>query len=674
MRKLICLLIVLTINWTNAQDYRFGKVSIAELHETAYSKDAEANAAILYLNQKTYYNFVQNEGFVQVTEIYKRIKIYNRDGFEWATEEIQLRDDDSKRETVNGLKAVTYTLENGKIQEAKLKNDAIFVEKTNKYWKTSKFTMPNIKEGCVIEMSYIINSPYISIRNINLQEGIPIKELDMYVRIPEYLKFNRYLNPRATYIPKINEFNVDRTEQIQINTRDKSPLGGRVVAGKSNFSSEKWEFKEKKTEIKLSNVPALKNENFVSNLNTYRTKLIWEYAFSKDLRGIITNYSTTWDEVTKTIFNDSDFGAELKQTNYFEEEVSALIKGVTNESEKINLIYNFVKSKVKWNDYNGYTTDNGVKKAYKEGSGNVADINLMLTSMLRFAKVNANPMLISTRSNDIPLFPATGAFNYVVSAVELLNDVIILDATDKFAIPNILPVRAINWQGRIIRESGSSTWFDLTPKAVVKEIYALNIKINDDFSIDGNVKCQMTSFAAKDFRSKYHNFNEEEKLLDLEKDKGEIEVSNYEIKDMEVVENPIVYGYDYHLKSGIEQIGDKVFISPMLFFAPKENLFKENTRVYPIDFIYAFNERHMINVAIPEGYEVESFPVSSVVQFQENAGEFKYIAKANGNMLQFMITVNLEQAFILPDEYESFKQFYQFITEKQTEKVVLKKI
>lgn len=674
MKKITYLLVFIVFNWSHAQDYRFGKVSKDELQETAYSEDPEVHAALLYLNQKTYYNFNQREGFMQVTEIHKRIKIYNKDGYGWATEEVQLRDDGSRGESVINLKAVTYTLENDKIEETKLGKSGIFEEKNNKYWKTSKFTMPNIKDGCVVEFSYTVTSPYISIRDIHLQETIPIKELEMQVRIPEYYNFNRYINPRATYIPEFKVSQVSRTEQIQSKNRETVSSNGFGHTVRTNHSSSKWDFKENRTDIKASNIPALKNENYVSNLNTYRTKLIWEYAFSKDLDGKVTNYASTWDEVTKTIFDDSNFGGQLKLTNYFEADILALIKDAANDSEKINLIYNFVKSKVKWNDYKGYTTDNGVRKAYNEGVGNVADVNLMLTAMLRHAKINANPMLISTRSNDIPLFPATGGFNYVVAAVEVLNDVIILDATDKFATPNVLPLRAINWQGRIIRESGSSTWYDLKPKEIVKDNIFLNVKINDDLSIEGKVRGHMTSFAAKNFRSKYQNYNAEEKLMALEKDKGEIDISNYEITDMELVDNPIVYVYDYNLKNGIEQIGDKVFLTPMLFFAPNENPFKQDKREYPIDFVYAFNDRYTINMMIPEDYIVESLPESSVVQFHGNAGEFKYIVNANGNMLQFLVSFDLNQSFILPNEYNDFKQFYQVMIEKQTEKIVLKKI
>jgi hypothetical protein len=63
----------------------------------------------------------------------------------------------------------------------------------------------------------------------------------------------------------------------------------------------------------------------------------------------------------------------------------------------------YVKANVIWNNY-GYSCD-GVKTAYKKIKlGNVAS-NLMLTAMLRYAGLTANPVLVSTRSNGIALFP-----------------------------------------------------------------------------------------------------------------------------------------------------------------------------------------------------------------------------------------------------------------------------
>ena len=92
-------------------------------------------------------------------------------------------------------------------------------------------------------------------------------------------------------------------------------------------------------------------------------------------------------------------------------------------------------------------------------TGNTADINLLLVSMLNYAKLNASPILLSTRSNGIPIFPSRNGFNYVITGVELSNgSVVLLDATNKNAVPNIIPENTLNWFGRIVRKMEPLKW------------------------------------------------------------------------------------------------------------------------------------------------------------------------------------------------------------------------
>ena len=91
-------------------------------------------------------------------------------------------------------------------------------------------------------------------------------------------------------------------------------------------------------------------------------------------------------------------------------------------------IFQYVKSKMNWDGYTGVGCSQGVRKAYKEGTGNVAEINLMLIAMFKYAGLNANPILVSTRSHGIPLFPTRNGFNYVVAGLEIQNDLILFDA------------------------------------------------------------------------------------------------------------------------------------------------------------------------------------------------------------------------------------------------------
>ena len=49
----------------------------------------------------------------------------------------------------------------------------IFTLKESENWTVKKFTLPNIKEGTVIEYKYSIISPYLSIDDWDFQSNIP---------------------------------------------------------------------------------------------------------------------------------------------------------------------------------------------------------------------------------------------------------------------------------------------------------------------------------------------------------------------------------------------------------------------------------------------------------------------------------------------------------------------
>lgn len=671
MNKILTVLVLFfAIQFAQAQDYKFGKVSKAELQETANPQEPEANATVFYRKQHIHFDYVQNNGFVQKNEIHERIKIYNKDGFDQATKIVRLYNEtSSKEENLTSIKAITFNIEDSKINQSKLKKDGIFEEETNKYWKTKKFTMPNVKEGSVIDYKYTIVSPFINIDEVDFQQDIPIKKLDFKITTPEYFNYKSLINPKATYYPKL-----DRSKKTgKISLISKATSVGEFGGTGTKFEKSNIDFIQNIITSTVNNVPALKDESFVDNLDNYRSKLIMELEYIKYPNEPMEKLSTSWEKVSKTIYDNPDFGSQLRKTGYYENDINAIINGVNDPFEKALLIYNFVKSKVKWNDFNSYYTNEGVRKAYKEGAGNVADINLMLVSMLNYAGLNANPVLVSTRDNGIPLFPTRRGFNYVVCAVEMGTNNILLDASDKFSPPNILPLKALNWQGRLIRKDGTSTWVDLMPQKPSKEILSLNVKINSDLSISGKVRNQYTDYQALKYRYKFEDKTEEEMIESLEEDKGEIIISNFNARNFDLVSKPIIQSYEYKYDSAIETIGDKLYFSPLLFLASEENPFKAETREYPIDLIYPIADKYIVNVMLPDGYIVDSLPQNVKIQFNEADGKFTYMVRQNGNMLQLTMSINLNKTLILPAEYEEFKKFYQMMLDKQTEKVVLAK-
>jgi hypothetical protein len=385
-------------------------------------------------------------------------------------------------------------------------------------------------------------------------------------------------------------------------------------------------------------------------------------------------YSTDWPSVTKKIYENDDFGAELNKTGYFDDDINRLLTGLKTPYEKIDAIYNYVKTNLKWNDYYGYSCNDGVKKAYKDKTGNIAEINLMLTAMLRYSGLTANPVLVSTRSNGIALFPNRTAFNYVIAAVETPKGMMLLDASDKFSTPNVLPFRALNWMGRLIRKDGTSDVVDLMPKVNSSTTVMMNYTIDKKGAISGKLRKQQTDYNAMTFRKKVDNVTEDSYLEKLENENRKIEVTSYSRQNEKDLKLPVMETYSFTGSNLCEIIGDKIYISPMLFLAGEKNPFQQEVREYPVDYGFPFTEKNTVNIQIPDGYTIEKVPDPAVITMQDDLGSFTFITNVLGNQIQISIINQINTAIIPSEYYSMLKNYYQGMLDKQNEKIILTKV
>ncbi|RZK12802.1 MAG: DUF3857 domain-containing protein, partial [Flavobacterium sp.] len=177
----------------NAQELELGKVSIKELEEKMHPKDSSAVASVLYSKGHTFFNYSESSGFMVVTEVEMRIKIYKKEGYDWANKSIRYYVGNTPNERASFSKAVSYNLVEGKIEKTKLKSDGEFTEQANKYWAVKKIAMPNVKEGTVIEYKYTIESPYItSFPDWEFQESIPVNYSEYKTSVPEFYTYSSH--------------------------------------------------------------------------------------------------------------------------------------------------------------------------------------------------------------------------------------------------------------------------------------------------------------------------------------------------------------------------------------------------------------------------------------------------------------------------------------------------
>ena len=668
-RALLLLLITFSLT-ANSQKKELGKVTIEELKQKKHHTDTSAVAAILFKTGDVSFNYSQQDGFYIRTNIKAKIKVYKKDGYDWGNFEVLLYNETNAKQSLEIKSAFTYNLVGDKIEKSKLKSDGEFEEKVNKFWTRKKITMPNVKEGSIIEIEYNIKDEGTGlIDEWAFQEQIPVDYSEYSTRIPEYYVYNTHF--RGWLVPKVTE--VLQRESIELRSKEKDVMDRRPRET-ANFNVQQISFNVKNTNYKLENIPAIKNESFTNNIKNYTSSLVLELSMTKFPNQMTQNYSSDWETVTKKIYEYDDFGPELNKTGYFEKDIDELLKGVVSPAEKTGLIFSYVKNRMNWNEMYGYSCQGGVRKAYQDKTGNVAEINLMLTSMLRYAGLSANPILISTRSNGVALYPSRSAFNYVISGVEVENQIIMLDATNKFSMPGILPIRDLNWYGRIIRNNGSSANVNLIPQKKSIDAITLMGSISKDGEITGKVRKKLFDYNAFIFRSNYNNISKESYIEKLEKENLGLEIEEYEVQNNVNLNEPIVENYTFKSTNSVEIIGDKLYVSPLLYFTMKENPFKQENREYPVDFVFPNQDNYKISLTIPEGYTVETLPESKVIAMPDNMAKFSYEISKNNNQIQLSYIFDTNNVIIENGYYETLKDFFKELVNKNNEHIVLKKI
>lgn len=661
IKLVVVLLLVIFFSKVNAQEFKIGKVSVAELEEKKHPIDTSAVAAILFNKARTFFTYDATSGFSINTENIFRIKIYKKEGLNWATYKVPFRVgyEHSNNDMLEFSDCVTYNLENGKIVKTKLSSEGNFKTSINKYWKEAAITMPNVKVGSIVEFKYVLKSENIvEFPSFNFQKDIFVNYSEYTTQIPGFFVY-KAIAKRSSEL--IFESKVERGS-LNFTLKDGS------------MRSENVDFQQAKNKYSAYNIPALKEESFVDNIENYRLSIDHELEKTQFYQEPVKNYSTTWEGVTKTIYEDKDFGKELLERNYIKQDLAMILKNVESPNERLDVVFKFVQNKMNWNNKRGYYVDKGVKQAYIDGTGNTAEINFILIAMLNYAGINASPVLLSTLDNGIPVFPNRTIFNYVIAAVEMDGKQLLLDASNKNTTQNIIPLYTINWQGRLVKQDGTSQEIKLVPNVQSRKAINMMVAIDKKGRVSGKYTMQRTDYEAFAFRDKYSGINQQNYLEKVENELKGLQISEYSIENSKDLLKPVIENFTFTTDNECEIIGDKMYINPQLFFTQTKNPFVQDKREFPIYFGYPKQERLNVNIDIPEGYVVESMPKPIKLLTGENVGSFVLNCTNLGNKIQIAIVKDINKQLVSSDFYPVLKKFYQQMIDKQNEKIVLKKI
>lgn len=626
-----------------AQAAKYGKVSDAEVKMTQFLQDTSAEAVVLSDYGYTRFTFT-NETQV-IVERHIRIKILKKSGYDWANFEVPFYVRGGDKERVTSIKGVTYNLENGTVQKYKLESKGVFEEQHNENWFSKKFTMPNVKEGSVIDVSYTITSDFVyNLREWEFQTTIPTVWSEYRAEIPSYFDYKFLMQG---YHPLHN-----RTENRQVTATPEMENNAYV-----------WIMKD---------IPALKEERYLTTLKDYQAKIEFELQLVKFPGRAPQQMTGNWDDVTSDLMMNERFGAQLNRSGFFKTEIAAVVAQYKTQEQQAQAIYNLVKERMSWNNRPAFMATSTIRKAYETRTGNVADINLMLTAMLQEAGMEASPVLVSTRDNGRPPkgSPLVNKFNYVIAHVTIDGKEYLLDATEPLLPFGILPPRALNGEGRLIKKK-EHRWVALKP-TVYSKFITTDVTLKDNGEMEGLATESAGGYYALTLRKTLKEEGEEKFAEKLAREVGNYKLGKPVFENKEKISEP--FNIKYSISSGGNgQSNHIIYLNPLMGHGDKDNPFKLDKRLYPVDFGAPIDETIITKYTIPAGYVIDEAPKGITLSLPDNGGKFIYIVQQEGNMLQVMSRVNINKPVFFAQEYGYLKEFYNQIVAKHAEHIVLKK-
>jgi hypothetical protein len=218
-----------------------------------------------------------------------------------------------------------------------------------------------------------------------------------------------------------------------------------------------------------------------------------------------------------------------------------------------------------------------------------------------------------------------------------------------------------------------SKWISLTPQIPATENHKIFAKIEEDFTLKGFYDLTITGLNALNYRNQNNAISQEEQI-EKNENKHSILIKGFQVNNKDNFEQPIVQRMQFEAKDRIENIEDKIYISPLLFLKSTQNRFILNERYYPIDFISPWKDSYTVTIEIPEGYRIESIPQSVGIGISYKIGYFKYVVSEKGNILTVNFIEEFNHPFLDSKYYAEIKDMNAKMIAKHAEKVVLVKI
>lgn len=612
--------------------------------------DSTAHAVVILEKGRSDIQVNEREHELEVVHHYAvRIKILDQEGFDKANYVIPLYKIGNSFDKIRRVRARTHYIDNG-IQTVEMENDAVFLDKVSDFVQLSKFTLPDIRENCIIDIAYELHSPDIfNYRTWAYQDDIP-KLYSEYTAI----------------IPAVYKYNVTLRGFLKLSDTKSRRLREHFVLNGSRFDCSEMTYI-------MKDIPAFVEESYMLAPKNYKAAINFELVEYYRTNGALTKLTKEWKDVGRELLSDGHFGRQINKSNIFKAILPNLYDKEASDEEKARQIYRYIKQQIKWNKVYGIYGQYGVKEALESRNGNIGDVNLALIAACNAAGIKAYPVLLSTRKNGLPnnLHPVISDFNYLVAQIQIGEAHYFLDASEENLPFGLLPLRCINGNGRIIYSLKSSEWIKL--ENTIESSTRCNIigSIDENGQFVGKMSTYFKGLDALNRRNYIRSFSSVDNYIEEQMNTmTTIQIEDGRIDRLDSLGKDLVEHYNIRIDFS-QHLRESTFtFNPILINRMMKNPFNLEERNYDVDVGSKRQESYLISVQLPKGYQLERQPEDISLTLPESTAKYISQSKYSAGVFILKQQLDLNKAIYGADEYFYLKELYSRIIQHQTLDVV----
>ena len=603
---------------------------------------------MVVLDSENVYFLLNGQSLTAVYEVYRRVQVFNKIGFEYATVKLPYYAGYSTQ-SITELQAQTINAdENGKVRITKLKDNAILDEVISDEISQKKFAFADVQDGSIIEYRYLFTArSFWQLNDWIFQCEIPELRSAIQLKASDYLHYT----PTPQGAVHISEYKNDGVMSHYV----------------------------------MKNVPALKSEAYVTTMADYAARMTFPLKSMTLPYQKVKSFGESWDVVAQEIMKSKSFGEHLNEL--LGDQFSAakeITKDLTSKEAKAKAIYALLTKKMKWNDKFNLYSSQRLSKSYADGTGNSGEINLLLIGMLRAVGIKSDPVLISTRGHGLiqRAYPRIRQFNNVIAVVELDSSTVFLDAAGQNRPFGQINVHNLNSSGlRIIKNDNSNESDDGAYKTVWMDIApakgsAVTVMSTMEIDANGNIKTKAvlsaSEYLAASYREELNKDSVKACLKKRLKMADDFDQKNEKVDNLGDVDKKLKISIELDKKdSSADEAMLYVNPFPIKFLA--DNPLKMNERTYPVDFGYPFQQNIMTTLVLPPNYKVSELPKPMNVKLSDGSASFSFLIGQTDNNIQINTSLKLYSSQYQPDRYTDLKTLYEKMINAYSSLIVLEK-